>query len=468
MARVKPGGEPPRALLVYPPVHDFALYDLFLKPYGLLRIGLWLRDGGWDVRVVNALDYEDPESAAALGRPKRRADGTGKMFRSLLPYPGGLENCGRRFSRYGIIPDSFRRRIADSADGCGVAPDIILVSTGMTYWYPGAQEAVRICREVHPGVPVAAGGIYATLMPEHCAASTGADRVVAGDRSGDLAAVLGEFGLPAPRGDYPREPLFARELWREAGVLRLNTGCPLLCDYCASRRLSPVFEAGDPDAAFRTLISYMECGVRNFAFYDDALLVNKEKVFLPFLERVADRYGYAGQAGDGGPAAEAPRFHLPNAVHIGLLDPDTARLMRRAGFREIRMGFESASPGFHAEHTPKEAKFSPGAFPRAAEFLVEAGFPPESLSVYILAGLPGQSAREVAESVRFVRKARVRVHLSEYSPVPGSGLWEESVRRCRYPIGEEPLYHNNSFFPMEWEGFTRRDLQELKNLVRGD
>jgi len=72
----------------------------------------------------------------------------------------------------------------------------------------------------------------------------------------------------------------------------------------------------------------------------------------------------------------------------------------------------------------------------------------------------------VETSVRKALAEGVRVRLAEYSPVPGTGLWEESIRRCRYPIGEEPLYHNNSFFPMEWEGFSREDLTRLKELAR--
>jgi len=43
----------PRALLLAPPIYDFALYDLFLKPFALCRLGAWLRACGWRVRLVN-------------------------------------------------------------------------------------------------------------------------------------------------------------------------------------------------------------------------------------------------------------------------------------------------------------------------------------------------------------------------------------------------------------------------------
>jgi hypothetical protein len=457
---VSRGGGRPKALLVNPPVYDFALYDLFLKPYGLLRAGMHLHNNGWDTAVVDALDYEDPASAAVIGRPRRKEDGTGKMFRAPASPPAGLESCGRRYSRYGILPESLERRIAAAGGGENGRefrpPDVILVGTGMTYWYPGAVEAVRLCRKVFPGVPVLAGGIYASLMPDHCSRATGADAVIAGDGGRGLAENLPRFGLPAPEGPFPAAPLPLPGVWKDAAVLRLNEGCPLSCDYCASRLLTPHFIAGDPAAAADLVRDFTARGIRNFAFYDDALLAGREKVFLPFLERVA---GFRGGGTD-------PRFYLPNAVHIRGLDRVTAELMHRAGFREIRMGFESSSPDFHAAHTPGGAKFSPDSFPETVRILEEAGFSRKSLSVYILAGLPGQRAEETEISVRAALRERVTVRLSEYSPVPGTGLWEESVRLSRHPVAEEPLFHNNSFFPMEWEGFTRGDLQRLKNLAR--
>jgi radical SAM superfamily enzyme YgiQ (UPF0313 family) len=227
---------------------------------------------------------------------------------------------------------------------------------------------------------------------------------------------------------------------------------------------------GSADAAFGTLSAFMERGIRNFAFYDDALLSAKEEVFLPFLERVAERFGPNAEA-----APNGPRFYLPNAVHIQSLDSRTAFLMKRAGFQEIRMGFESSSPAFHEDHASGLAKFRPESFPDSLRMLSEAGFPAASLSVYILAGLPGQRAEEVEDSIRGVREScrqaglsgekGIRLRLAEFSPVPGSALWGKSVSLCRYPLAEEPLFHNNSFFPMEWEHFTRRDLQRLKSLA---
>lgn len=57
--------------------------------------------GGYNVDFINALDYRDEETAAVLGRVKRKDNGTGKFFGvfSLLPFlaeggRGGLHATG--------------------------------------------------------------------------------------------------------------------------------------------------------------------------------------------------------------------------------------------------------------------------------------------------------------------------------------------------------------------------------------
>ncbi len=440
----------PKALCIQPPVYDFALYDLYLKPFGLLRIARWLEDGGYDVSFVDALDYRDPLSIGRLGKPKRKADGTGKFFREPVLEPAVFRSVkkksagfSRRFARYGILTESFKHRIAEKR------PDIVLVSSGMTYWYYGVAETVALCRGIWPNVPIVVGGVYASLMREHCLKATGADFAVSGDGGAGLAELLPALHLPVPAGMLPSGPLPLRSVFADAGVLRLNAGCPFFCDYCASVQVSGRFSRGDPEKLFSDFLSlYSSCGTRHFAFYDDALLADKESVFVPFLKRIADGKFDAA-------------FYLPNAVHIRFLDEDTARLMKRAGFREIRIGFESASPEFHEGH---DDKLTPAMYGPAIQALKAAGFSGASIGVYVLAGLPGQYAEEVEASVQYAGSWGVRVHVAEFSPVPGTGLWRQCVASSALPLAEEPLFHNNSFFPMEWEHFTAEDLKRLKAL----
>ena len=438
--------EKPRALLINPPVYDFALYDLFLKPYGLFRLAAALRKGGYETVYLNALDYREPFSEAVAGPAKRKSDGTGKFFRiprempSILQeyLPGGLN---RRFARYGILPEVMQQKMREAR------PDIAFLSTGMTYWYKGAAEAGNMFKSLFPGVPLIAGGVYASLMPEHCRTHTRADTVLSRLDGETLDLLLRKAGLtPAGIAGPLPDPPTDLEYWDDAGVLRLNEGCPFRCDYCASGALHGGFTAGDPEKSFSQFRQLYEAGLRNFAFYDDALLVNSESVFIPFLEKILAE-------------GMTPSFYTPNAVHLNRIDPDTARLMKRAGFRELRLGYESSSSDFHESHG---SKYREGSFTAAVEALRRGGFKPRQIAVYILAGLPDQRSDEVETSVREARAGGVRIHIAEFSPVPGSPLWSSCTERSRFPLAEEPLFHNNTFFPMEWEGFNRNQLSSIK------
>ena len=435
----------PAALLINPPVYDFSLYDLFHKPLGLMRIGRWLEEAGYRVSLIDALDISDEPSRAAVGTPKRKPDGTGQFFKQAAEFPAGEGGIKRKYSRYGIIEDSLSQRIAETR------PDIVLITSGMTYWYPGVAEAVRLVRRRHPGVPVVVGGVYATLLPEHCEKTALPDHVVSGAAWERLRAILTAYGLPVPAAEPDRRVLLREEVWRGTGVLRLNEGCPMRCDYCASGLLHPGFLPGDGDGLFSVLKEMVgSCGISSVAFYDDALLYKKEESFIPFLERIVE-------------SGLEVSFYLPNAVHLGLMDQPTAVLMRKAGFKEVRLGYESSSESFHQHH---DGKVEEGDFEEAVHMLLNAGFGSDEIIAYILAGLPEQRAEEVEHTIRYAASLGIRVSLAEYSPVPGTRLWRASVETSRYPIEEEPLYQNNTIMPLQWSGFGLQDLQRLKDLSR--
>ena len=434
----------PVALLINPPIYDFALYDLYHRPYGLLRIGAWLADAGYRLEIIDALDPTDAASSQALGRPKRESNGTGKFHRQPVQFPHRIKIPDRRFARYGMLAQSLRGRIEESH------PDVVLVSSGMTYWYGGVVEAVDTVKSIHPDTPVIVGGIYASLLPEHCKRVTHGDFVVAGNAGSELDKILGSLRLSVPSDPVGAQVLMAPEVWRGAGVLRLNEGCPFRCRYCASGLLCPDFSSHGPETVFEILKQmYEDLGIHHFAFYDDALLVDKERGLIPLLELVIA-------------SPMDVNLYVPNALHIRYLDEKTARLMKSAGFREIRLGYESSSETFHEDFDEKVASEE---LLDAIKILKVAGFSANKILVYLLAGLPGQRAVDVEESIRYTTSLGVRASLAEYSPVPGTELWESSVAASRYPIAEEPFFQNNSIFSMEWSGFTFDDLRRLKALT---
>ncbi len=434
----------PRLLLFQPPIYDFALFDLFLKPYGLLRLGRWFAESGYDVSFLNGLDYNEPGTNRILGSPRRLPNGTGKFPRMRAPLPKGVES-ERYFGRYGVLQETLRKKLKE------VNPDLIFITSGMTYWYKGVIEAVKLSKEVYPDTPVVTGGIYASLMPEHCKTQTYSDYVVSGNTISDIKTILSDHSLPEPTGQIPSAPLMIEGVWKDAGIIRLNEGCPFHCDYCASDLLCSSFVSGNAETAFETLVEMHErFNTRNFAFYDDALLVNSSRSINPLLEMVLKK--------------ELPiKFYLPNAIHLQFLDKETADLMRRTGFQEIRLGYESSSTSFHSIY---DDKFPEDDLHRVVETLKKVGFTSKSITAYVLGGLPDQSWTDVKKSIRTASSTGIRVSLAEYSPVPRTSLWKKSLELCPFPLEEEPLFHNNTFFPMKWEGFTLENMKYLKNHVQ--
>ena len=99
-----------------------------------------------------------------------------------------FEDVSRNFSRYGIKTEWFREDLRAIQK-----PDLVLITSLMTYWYPGIQEVIRIIKENFSDTPVVLGGIYATLCQNHGTASSGADRVVTGSGEAKILSLVGTY-----------------------------------------------------------------------------------------------------------------------------------------------------------------------------------------------------------------------------------------------------------------------------------
>ena len=441
----------PSLVLVNPWIYDFAAYDLWAKPLGLLHLAALLRQSGYRIRFLDCLDVHHPGLDALNGkRPARRPYGTGKFWRERTSRPAPLKEIRRSYSRYGIPTQLLREDLRKIQ-----APGAILVTSLMTYWYPGVQEVIRLCREVHPDAPVILGGTYARLCAEHALRFSGADHVVFGcgeDAARSVWGILQGYGVSPdfeePLPTSPPAPALDLIPVLEYAPVLTSTGCPYRCPYCASHYLYPRFERRDPDEVWHEILFWSEeRGVRDFVFYDDALLVDFDSHAALILERAAGK---------------GLRFHTPNAIHVREIRPSVAGLLFRAGFRTIRLGLETVDRRLHHR---MGNKVSEGEFSKAASSLRAAGFTKKDIGAYVLAGLPGQSVESVKETILFADECGVTPYLAEYTPMPHTPLWEEAVSSSAYDLRGEPLYHNNTLLPC-WSGEERDRMRELRELLR--
>ncbi|MBW2216048.1 MAG: radical SAM protein [Deltaproteobacteria bacterium] len=438
----------PSLILINPWIYDFAAYDLWSKPLGLLYLGAYLRDCGFNIHLIDCLDVHHPAMIDDPSRkaPKRRQYGTGKFWRKKVPRPLPVKNIERQYSRYGISHEAFAEELRNIGE-----PSAVLVTSLMTYWYPGVMDVIAQVKETYPDVPVILGGIYARLCRDHAVRNSGADHVVADRSPMSLMKILNKNGIPIPEHLPDTIPYPAFDLLSRIDYICLLTsrGCPYRCQYCASHFLDPDVIRRDPDEILAEIhFWHRDYGVRDFAFYDDALLVESDTHAGVLLEHLAKQ-------------ALNLRFHTPNALHVKEITPDIAKLMYLTGFKTIRLGLETSD---FSLHTDLDNKVAEGDFDRAVHNLLAAGFSRNEIGAYMFVGLPGQTVDSVIKTIEFVARVGVIPYLAEYSPIPHTALWEKAIRHSEYDLASEPLFHNNTLLPC-WNNSQKKEIPKLRQMV---
>lgn len=434
----------PTVVLINPPVYDFSAYDLWARPFGLLTIAGHLLRCGVRVKLIDSTDPFHPD-LEGLRAPKRRGYGAGKFFSEEIPKPAVFRDVQRKFHRYGLPPDRFERAMCSAGNA-----DAALVTCAMTYWYPGAFEAIALARKIWPKTPVLLGGVYATLCNDHAGENSGADAVLPGPWEKSQSVFKDVTGISiAPAS----QPLFrpALDLYPrlEYAPIMLSRGCPLRCSSCASGMLFEKYVRRAPSEVFEEIQLAVSRGISDFTFYDDALLWDAGEGIIPLLEKVLEHDLHV-------------RFHAPNGLHFSKVDRRLAKLMRRAGFVTIRLGVESLSKNRHEQWGGK-ADFGEN-LTKVASYFRDAGYNYNEIGAYLLAGFPGQSAEELEDDIKSLISLGIRPYLAEYSPLPGTPMFENARKVSRYDVAGEPLAQNNSALPCASPEFTPEDLQRLKHL----
>jgi radical SAM superfamily enzyme YgiQ (UPF0313 family) len=432
---------------VNPWIVDFAAYDFWIKPLGLLLIGSHLRKQGFRVTLLDCLDRFHPlikEKFPQFKTP-RRFFGTGPYLKEILPKPDSIRHIPRRFGRYGLPLDCVREFL--SRIPC---PDIILVTSGMTYWYPGVFEMISLCRKYFPDVPVLLGGIYATLDREHAVRYSGADYVLSGQVLEEALNLVNKLTGQAIRvGEsgpvWPAYDLYAAP---ESAAIRTSLGCPYRCPFCASHLLNPEMSRRDPEDVIKEIKAMARLGIRDVAFYDDALLIDRQRYIVPILKELSK-------------ASVPVRLHTPNGLFPRWIDEELAGLIYQSGFKTLRLSYESIQP----ERQKTMGKVNDTDLKAAVACLKKAGFSGAEIGSYVIMGLPGQKIGEVIDSLLFVLDQQIRVSLASYSPVPGTETWKEAVGRGLLSAQADPLLLNNSIFPLVNDPVARRKWMRLGTWV---
>ena len=139
-------------------------------------------------------------------------------------------------------------------------PDKIMTTSLFTYWAKHVKDSVAHYRKLYPNAMIVVGGVYASLMPDHCKKYTTCDEVFVGAHEG------AEKSFPAyDLIENNPHPL-------DYQIVRTSRGCIRNCEFCGVRRIESCFKVNE---SLKDEIRY-----RRLVFYDDNLLAN------PYIEEI--------------------------------------------------------------------------------------------------------------------------------------------------------------------------------------
>ena len=151
-------------------------------PIGLLKIASYLREKDIKIKLIR---FEEPKEKLDYGQTT-------------------LD-----FGNVNEVEDEFN-------------PDLICVTSIFTYWSKYVKNAVQYYKNKFKDTPILVGGIYASLMPDHCKEYTGCDDVILGTIA-EAEKLIPAYDLVDV--DYQ--------------ILHTTRGCIRKCGFCGTYIIEP-------------------------------------------------------------------------------------------------------------------------------------------------------------------------------------------------------------------------------------
>jgi hypothetical protein len=147
-----------------------------------------------------------------------------------------------------------------------------------------------------------------------------------------------------------------------------------------------------------------------------------------------------------------------NGVSFASLDKELLRLMKRAGFHTINLSLVSS------DISTKQRIKRPISSIDFDYILNEAECVGLNVIAYAILGIPGQTIKEMIETLIYLMGKRVLLGPSIYYPTPKTPLFEKCKMESILP--PSPIQWRSSAFPIETIDFNRLDLVTVLRLSR--
>ena len=399
---------PLRVALVYPRLQH--QMRSFLAPLGLISLATVARRAGFDVRLF------DPSLDRDLGRVqdqlRRFAPRVIGLSVSSDLYPTARQLCAfaRELGAVSVLGGPHATICADEifAD----CPQLDYLVSG-----EGEQSFVELLRclaqdrrpEAVPGVSYRAGAqVSHNPSPDWI---TDIDSLPPPDRS--LLPTYGSYSASGYTG------------------LILTRGCPYRCSFCqpALKQVAGPFRKKSAVAVADEIERlYRQEGNRRFHIDDDLFVLHRG-----WIRRIAGELERRGLLG---------KLRFIVLCRVDLFDHELARLLAYLGVYYVMFGVESGCQelldGFQKRTTTARIERAFG-LARAHGFKTHA---------FVILGSPDETAGSLRQTEALVRRLDPSsIFLSQYAPLPGTGLRRQMEREGRLNISS---YEQLSYF--SWHG----------------
>jgi len=268
-----------------------------------------------------------------------------KNYKNFLPI--GLLKLASYYRERGdkiklVRGNKTKEEISQIGNGEWWVPDEVMITSLFTYWAKYVKDCVLHYRKLYPHAKITVGGIYASLIPEHCKEYTKCDEVYRG--------VHEEAEKCSPAYDLIKN---ANPHPIDYQIIHASRGCIRRCEFCGTHKIEPEFI---PKKSIKNEIKY-----KKIIFYDNNFLANPyiENILgeLIDLKRKKKILWCESQSGFDG--------------RILLKNPYLVKMIKKAGFRYVRIAWD-----WGYEEYPKIKK--------QINLLVEAGYPSREIYIFML------------------------------------------------------------------------------------
>ena len=213
-------------------------------------------------------------------------------------------------------------------------PSEIWFTSLFTYWSKYVIETVQYYRDIFPNSKIKVGGIYASLMPDHCKKYTGCDEVFTG--------VFNEA-----EKFYPAYDLVDVDYQ----IIHASRGCIRRCKFCGVYKIEPVYTSKKSIAE--------EIRSNKLIFYDNNFLANE------YIEEILEELKSIKYKG------KVIHSECQSGFDGRLLTRKLAKKIKEARFLNPRIAWDNS---FKENAKIKEQ----------IDFLIDAGYRPREIYVFMV------------------------------------------------------------------------------------